>query len=203
MRYYDLAGSPNTRRVRIFMAEKDLEIPTTAIDLSKGENKAPEFLAKNSLGKLPVLELDDGSYLCESVAICRYLEELHPEPPLFGRDAKERGLVEMWNRRIEIEIMIPASSNFVHTHEMWKKTVRQVPDWAENCRNQVQARLDWLEKELNGKTYIATDDYTVADITAQCALLLSKATGGPRISDAHPNLSAWWALVTSRPTARA
>ena len=102
MKLYDLPPSPNARRVRIFVAEKGLEIPTIAVDMAKGENKAADYLAKNSLGKMPVLELDDGTCIAESGAICRYLEETHPEPALMGRTAVERAQVEMWNRRMEL-----------------------------------------------------------------------------------------------------
>lgn len=203
MRFYDLAGSPNTRRVRIFMAEKGLDIPVTVIDMMKGENATPDFLAKNSLGALPVLELDDGSHLSESVAICRYLEELYPTPPLFGTTPKDRALVEMWNRRIELEILYPVMYAFTHSHEMWKGRRAQIPEWAELSRDKVAGMLDWLEKEIAGRDYIAIDSYSIADITAQCCLLMAKAALGIRITDDHKNLSAWWERVTSRPTARA
>lgn len=203
MKFYDLAGSPNTRRVRIFMAEKGLDIPVTAVDMMKKENSSPEFLAKNSLGTLPVLELDDGSYLTESVAICRYLEELYPEPPLFGTSAKDKALVEMWNRRIELEFLYPAMYAFTHSHEMWKGRRTQIPEWAELSREKLTEMVDWLEGEIEGREYIANDSYTVADITAQCCLLMAKGALGVRIKDEHKNLTAWWARVTSRPTARA
>ena len=107
MKLYDLPASPNARRVRIFIAEKGLGIPTQPVDMTKGENQRPEFLTKNSLGKMPVLELDNCTCITESAAICRYLEEIHPEPLLLGRDALERAQVEMWNRRMEIEILMP------------------------------------------------------------------------------------------------
>ena len=203
MKLYDLAGSPNTRRGHIFLAEKGLEIPIVAVDMAKGENRTPEFLAKNSLGKLPVLELDDGACIAESVAICRYIEELHPEPPLFGRDMLERAKVEMWNRRMELEILVPAMQAFAHSHEMWRGSLRQLPDWAGACREQITARYTWLDHELADRTFIATADYTVADITAQCAVLLAKGACGIRVAADQPNLAAWWERVSARPTARA
>ena len=203
MKLYDLAGSPNTRRVRIFLAEKGLEIPTQLVDMAKGENRTPEFLAKNPLGKLPVLELDDGTHIAESVAICRYMEELHPEPALFGRDGRERAQVEMWNRRMELEILVPAIQVFVHSHEMWRESLEQLPDWAAACRAQVEARYTWLDRELAERTFIATADYTVADITAQCAVLLAKGACGIRVAVDQPNLAAWWERVSARATARA
>ena len=133
MKLYDLPASPNARRVRIFIAEKGLDIPTQAVDMTKGENQQADFLAKNSLGKMPVLELNDGTCITESAAICRYLEEIHPEPPLLGRDTLERTKVEMWNRRIEIEILMPLMQVFVHTHDMWKGIIKQFPEWGDVC----------------------------------------------------------------------
>jgi len=202
MKLYDLPPSPNARRVRIFIAEKGLEIPTVAVDMAKGENRTPEYLAKNSLGKMPVLELDDGTCIAESVAICRYLEELQPEPPLFGRDHLDRARVEMWNRRMEHELLLPMMAVFVHTHEFWKDLIEQNAAWGEACRDNVTAKLAWLDGELDGRDYIANDDYTVADITAQCAVLLGKAVG-VRVPESQTNLTAWWARVTARPSARA
>ena len=202
MKFYDLTGSPNTRRVRIFLAEKRVELDTVAIDISKGENKTPEYLAKNPLGMMPLLELDDGTFVAESIAICRYIDELHPEPPMFGRNALERAQVEMWNRRMELEILMPMMHVFSHTHEMWKGIRHQVAEWGEVNREKVMARLEWLDGELAGRPFVATDDYTVADITAQCGILLGKAVE-IRVPDGSANLNAWWDRVTSRPTARA
>ena len=204
MKFYDLAGSPNTRRVRIFMAEKNLDIPAVMVDMMKGENRTSKFLeTKNSLGLLPVLELDDGSCIAESVAICRYLELQHPEPPLFGRDAREQAQVEMWNRRMEHEILLPAMHTFVHSHKMWDGRMEQIPAWADACRGKIRECYDWLDKELAGRDFVATADYTVADITAQCAVLLAKGVCDVRIADEQVNLAAWWERVATRPTARA
>ena len=203
MKLYDLAASPNTRRVRIFMAEKGLDIPKVQVDLTKNENQSPEYLAKNSLGKMPMLELDDGTCITESATICRYLEELYPDPPLFGRDALERAKVDMWHRRMELEILIPVIAIFVHSNEMWKGRVPQVPEWAEINRENVKKRFVWLDQELEGREYIATEHYSIADITAQCGILMAKAAAGIRVVPEQDNLTAWWDRVTSRPTARA
>ena len=113
MKLYGLKNAPNPRRVKIFLAEKKISLPLEELDIETREHKAPAFLAKNSLGQLPVLELDDGTILCESVAICRYFEEMVPEPPLFGRSALERAQVEMWNRRMELELLLPVIDMFV------------------------------------------------------------------------------------------
>jgi glutathione S-transferase len=120
MKLYDLKTGLNTRRVRIFLAEKGLEIPRVEVDMAGGENRRPEYLAKNPMGTMPLLELDDGTLIAESVAICRYFEMLHPDPPLFGVGALGQAAVEMWNRRMEIELMRPLLDNFIHLSPFWK-----------------------------------------------------------------------------------
>ena len=202
MKLYDLKASPNARRVRIFIAEKGVEIPSEDIDLSTGYNKSPEYLGKNILGRMPLLELDDGTCISESHAICRYLEEEYPTPPLMGSTPVERAIVEMWNRRMELELLNPLISIFTHTHPMWKDLRTQVPDWATVCSSHATETLNWMETELEGREFLATNDYTIADITAQCAILMGKAVG-VRVPETHTNLTAWWGRVTSRPTARA
>lgn len=202
MKLYNLSPGMNPRRVRIFLAEKGIELPLVEVDMMKGENKTPEFLAINPMGTLPVLELDDGTILAESIAICRYFEELHPEPPMFGRTPLERAQVEMWNRRMEIELLAPISESFRHTADFWKGRVPQVPEYGAVCRDKAIQRMKWLDTELEGRDFIATNDYTVADITLQCALLLGKNTG-TKIPEELGNLTRWWQTVTARPTARA
>ena len=203
MKLYDLPPSPNARRVRIFIAEKGLDIPIEPIDMMAGENKSEEYLSKNPLGKMPVLELDDGTCLAESASICRYLEEMHPNPPLMGTDAQSRALVDMWHRRMEFELLNPMITIFVHTGEMWKDRVTQIPELAEINKSNVQTCMEWLNKELEGREFIVTDDYTVADITAQSAFVMGKAALGIRIPETLTNLNDWWQRVSSRPTARA
>ncbi len=203
MKYYDLPASPNARRVRIFIAEKGLDIPTTIIDMMKGENRTADYLVKNSLGKMPLLELDDGSYLAESAAICRYLEELHPEPNLFGNDAKERALIEMWHRRAELEFVLPMIGVFTNSHPMWEGRLHQVKEWGEVCRSNIEDKMVWLDKELAGHDYLAGDRYTVADIAGQCAFVMGKAALKLPIPEELENLNAWFVRVSSRPTARA
>ena len=203
MKLYDLPASPNARRVRIFLAEKGLEIPMVPVNMMTGENQTDDYLKKNSLGRMPLLELDDGSYISESMAICRYIEEMHPSPALMGSGALESATIEMWQRRMEFEFILPIISIFRHTAEMWKGRFVQIPEVAEQERIAVKARMEWLNKELDGKQFIAGGDYTVADITAQCAFVMAKAALGIRISEDLENLNGWWAKVTTRPTARA
>ena len=203
MKLYDLPPSPNARRVRIFIAEKGLEIPIVPVNMMTGENQSEDYLAKNSLGKMPLLELDDGTCIAESAAICRYLEEMNPNPPLMGRNPLERALVEMWHRRMELEFLIPMITIFLHTGEMWKDRVTQIPQVAETGILNVKERMEWLDRELDGKEFITGEDYTVADIAAQCAFVMGKAALGLRIAEDQLNLSAWFTRVSSRPTARA
>ena len=202
MKLYDLKAGLNPRRVRIFLAEKGVTIPTVEIDMMGGENKAEHFLAKNPMGTMPVLEFDDGSYLAESIAICRYFDELHPDPPLFGTDTLDRARVEMWNRRMELEIQRPIQDVFIHTSPIWKTRRQQVPEYGRVMQAQLLERMSWLNRVLATRPYIAGEAYTVADITAQCALLLGKHTGSP-IPEDMTHLSRWYDAVTRRPTARA
>jgi glutathione S-transferase len=203
MKLYGLKNAPNPRRVKIFLAEKKVTLPIEELDIETGQHKAPAFLAKNSLGQLPVLELDDGTTLCESIAICRYFEEMVPEPPLFGRSTLERAQVEMWNRRMELELLLPVIDVFVHTHPFWVGKREQMPAWGEERRKQLIERMRWLDGELEGREFIGIDRYNIADITAQVGLLTARGAMKIAIPEDHTNLSRWWASVTKRPTARA
>lgn len=202
MKLYDLGAGSNPRRVRIYLAEKGIEVPMHQIDMMKHENEAPDYLKVNPLGKMPALVLDDGTVLTESMAICRYFEELNPEPPMFGRDALEKAQVEMWNRRAELEVAIPTAQCFQNTHEFWKDRLEQIPAWGEACKVKVFDRLRLFDEHMAGREFLATNDYTVADISLQCGILLGKAVG-IRVPDDLKNLTAWWERVTARPTARA
>ena len=202
MKLYNLKAGMNPRRVRIFLAEKGVTLPMVEIDMTKGENATAEFLRMNPLGKLPVLELDDGTYVSESIAICRYIEELHPEPNLFGTSPIERAVIEMWNRRVELKLALPMSSQFEHLSPFFAGRVEQVAECGAFARSRALKALDWLDAELATRAYIAGDRYTIADITAQCAVLLGKNTGVP-LTAGWENLARWWAAVSSRPTARA
>ncbi len=203
LKLYDLPASPNARRVRIFLAEKGLEIPMVPVNMMTGENRTEDYLKKNSLGRMPLLELDDGTCISESMAICRYFEEAHPNPSLMGNGSLESATIEMWQRRMEFEFILPIISIFRHTADMWKDRFVQISEVAEQERIAVKARMEWLDKELSGKQFIAGGDYSVADITAQCAFVMAKAALGLRIPEELTNLSDWWARVSTRPTARA
>lgn len=202
MLLYDLKAGTNPRRVRIFLAEKGITVPKIEVDMMAGENRKPGYLAKNPLGRMPLLELDDGTLIAESIAICRYFETLHPEPPLFGKGAVEIAKVEMWNRRMELEILRPIADAFEHLSPFWAGKHEQCAEYGRMAQAVANGRMAWLDRELATRPYIAGDSYTVADITAQCAFVLGKNTGTPILPELA-NLHRWFGEVTSRPTARA
>lgn len=170
-----VAPGPNSYRVRIFMAEKGIELPLVHIDFAKREHKSKEFLKLNSLGQVPVLELDDGTVVTESTAICRLLEDLHPTPPLFGSDAKSKGLIEMWNRRIEQEVFGTIGNVVLHTNEFFKERVAQIPAFAEAQKRAIPGKWAWLDREMSdGRLYLAGDEFSMADISGMVTLWLSE-----------------------------
>ena len=171
MKLYDSKLAPNPRRVRIFLAEKGIAVPTEQVDIARQEHKTPEYAAINPLQRMPSLVLDDGTIITESIAICRYFEMLRPEPPLFGVGSKDAAIVEMWNRRAEINFLANVAAVFRHTHPAMKDLeVPQVPAWAEANRPRVTWFLEMLDRELATREFVAGDRYTVADITMQVAV---------------------------------
>jgi glutathione S-transferase len=184
------------------MAEKGISIERREVDAAGGANALPDFLRLNPLGKLPVLELDDGSAIAESLAICRYLEALHPQPPLMGQTPQVSAKIEMWTLRMDHELSQPIALAFVHSSDFYRGRVEQVPEVAGWARNRALQTMAWLDGELAERSHIAGDDYTLADIVAQCACVLGKAVG-LRIPPEMTNLSRWFAQVSARPTARA
>ena len=202
MKLYDSRTAPNPRRVRIFLAEKGISVPVEEVDIVSAQNRSAEFRAKNVMGTLPVLELDDGTTIAESVAICRYFEELQPEPPLMGTDAKDRALVEMWQRRMEYEVFLPITQVFRNGHAFFKGRIPQVPEYGEVCRKHAEQRLEWLDGVLADRPFIAGERYTIADITALCAIDFGRVSN-IRVTPEQPNLARWHAVVSSRPSAKA
>jgi glutathione S-transferase len=203
MKLIETARAPNPRRVRIFLAEKGIEIPTEQVDLGALEHKKPGFSDLNPMQRVPILVFDDGSTLCESVAICRYFEETQPEPPLMGRDARDKAFVEMWERRMEFEFLRKVMHVFRHTHpHMAELEVPQVAEWGEANRPRVEQMLEFLDGELAGRRFIAGDDYTIADITALVATDFLKPAKIER-PESLTNLARWYEEVSSRPSAKA
>src|SRR6202142_515162 len=203
MKLYDSGRAPNPRRTRIFLAEKGITVPTEQDDMMKGAHKTPEYTAINPLQRMPALVLDDGPVITESIAICRYFEALQPEPPLFGVGAKEIALVEMWNRRAEINFMANVAAVFRHLHPAMKDLeVPQVPAFAEANRPRVTWFLELLDRELAKREFIAGDHYSVADITALAAVDFMKPARLTMPDDVS-NVKGWHAAGSARPSARA
>jgi len=199
---HDLAAGMSPRRVRIFLAEKGISIERREVDAAGGTNSTPDFLRLNPLGKLPVLELDDGTAIAESLAICRYLEALNPDPPLMGRTPREVADIEMWTLRMDHELSQMIALAFIHSSDFYRGSIEQIPEVASWARGRALQTMAWLDGELAERRHIAGDGYTLADIVAQCAFVLGKAVG-LRIAPDMTNLSRWFTEVTARPTARA
>ena len=203
MKLYDGGRAPNPRRVRIFLSEKGISLPLEPVDLGSLQHKSAGYAAVNPLQRVPALVLDDGTVLTESIAICRYFEELQPEPPLFGEDALGKARIEMWNRRMELNFFSPVSQVFRHTHPAMKDMeVPQVPDWAEANRPRVADFLGLLDRELQSRRFAAGDSYSVADITGLVAVDLmkpAKLAVPPELT----NVQRWHAEISARPSAKA
>jgi len=202
MKIYDFTGAPNPRRVRVFLAEKGINVPYEQVNIAAGENRKPEFLKINPMGGLPVLELDDGTHIAESVAICRYFEETKPEPRLMGVDAKDKAVVEMWNRRMEFEVLWMTASAFRNTSDLFKGRIPQVKEYGEVCRSAAVKRLEWLDTVLADREFIAGPRYTIADITAMIGIDFGRLTG-IKVQENQKNLGRWHQAVSSRPSAKA
>jgi glutathione S-transferase len=200
--YHD-PRAPNPRRVRIFLAEKGVAYDTIEVSIAAAEHQKPEFRKKNPLALLPVLELADGKILRESMAICRYIEELYPEPNLFGADPWERAQIEQWNRHAELELLIPIAQVFRNTNTFWNGRIRQSAEFGDIMREVVGGRFDWLESELAQRPYLAGPRFTVADITALCAVDFGKVSNLRIQAETHPSLAAWHTRVSERPSTKA
>lgn len=203
MRLHDGGRAPNPRRVRFFLAEKGLAIALVPVDLLKGEHRSEAFRRLNPYEGIPVLELDDGTAIAESVAICRYVEELHPEPPLFGIGASERAMVEMWNRRAEFGLYTAVQAVFRHGHPGGAALEPvQAPQWAEINRPRVLQHLRLLEERLATAPFLAGERFSIADITAFIAVDFMRITR-IAIPPDHTHLLAWRDGVAARPGASA
>lgn len=201
MKLYTNQHAVNPRRVRMYLVEKGLEldIEQVEVDIAGRENVGDAYRSINPLGWVPVLELDDGTRIAESIAICRYFEALHPEPPLFGGpDSLAIARVEQWNRHAELELLLPATFAFRHLHDFWKGKIEQVESWGELAKRLAVDRFDWLDEALADRTWLAGDSFSVADITALCAVdfaRLSKVRIGER-----EHLGRWYAAMKERPS---
>lgn len=203
MKLYDGGRAPNPRRVRIFLAEKGISVPLVPVDLGALQQKSPGFTAVNPLQRVPALELDDGTVITESTAICRYFEMLQPEPRLFGRDNLEVALIEMWNRRMELHLLWPVTQVFRHLHPAMKEMeVPQVPAWGEANKPRVLDFLGFLDRELAGRGFIAGEGYSVADITGLVAVEFTKPAK-LAIPEELASLRRWHRDISARPSTHA
>ena len=203
MKLYDGGRAPNPRRVKVFLAEKGITVPVEQVDLGKLAHKSPGYAAINPLQRVPALELDDGTIISESIAICRYFERLHPEPPLFGTDAKDMAVVEMWERRIEFHLLGPISHIFRNSHPaMAAMEVPQVPAWADANKPRVMDFLGVLDRELGQHRYVAGDRFSVADITGMIAVDFMKPAK-LSVPEQLGNIKRWHEEVSARPSAKA
>jgi glutathione S-transferase len=201
MKLYDGGRAPNPRRARVFLAEKGITVPTEQIDLGGLQQKSAAFAAINPLQRVPALVLDDGTVITESIAICRYFECVQPEPPLFGVGAIEQALVEMWNRRAELHLLVPVSHAFRHLHPAMRELeVPQVAAWGEVNKPRVLEFLAILDRELAARPFIAGTRFSVADITAMIAVDFMKPAKLAVLPD-HRNVLRWHAEVAARPSA--
>ena len=192
--------SPNGMRVQVFLAEKGIEVPTINIDVMAGETHKPEYVARNSLAEVPVLELDDGQIITESLAICRYFEVLNPEPSLMGVNAAEQAHIEMWTRRMEQQIFGPVSRIGLHEMPYFESKLEQVPAYAASSRREFPKRLAWLDQEISdGRSFIAGDDFTIADITGMAAVMVCGFLD-IEIPAELQSVHRWVEAVTARPS---
>ena len=199
MKLYDYGTAPNPRKVRIFLAEKGVEYELVQVDMTKREHKSPEFLKMNPSGKVPVLEIDDGRYLSESIAICRYLEGVYPQPNLFGVDAFEMGHIEMRNRQMETELWSQIGVSWINGPVMAKMGIyKQIPEAKAASDANVKNYYERLDRELAVSDYIAGSRFTVADITLLTGVDFAAMMVGLKPDESLANLWRWHALVSSR-----
>jgi glutathione S-transferase len=203
VKLYDGGRAPNPRRTRIFLAEKGINIPIEPVDLGALEHMKAEFAQINPLRRLPALVLDDGTVLTESVAICRYFEALQPEPALFGRGPLESARVEMWNRRLELNLLFAVAHVFRHTHPAMKAMeVPQVPAWAEANKPRILEFLAVVNRQLEGRRFITGDAFTIADITGMVAVDFMKPAK-LSVPEELAQVRRWHAELSARPSAQA
>lgn len=203
MRLFDGGRAPNPRRVRIFLVEKGIDVPLVPVDMGALQHRSEELAARNPLQRLPVLELDDGSVITESIAICRYFEEIQPEPALFGHGAVGKAMVEMWQRRLELHLLFPVAQAFRHIHPAMREwEVPQIVEWGEANKAKAVAFLELVDRELGGRAFIAGDAFSVADITGLVALDFTKPAR-IAIPPEFANVQRWHHMLAARPSASA
>ncbi len=202
MKLYQTQTAPNPRRVRMFMAEKSIEAEMVELDLQKGDNLTPSIRAKNPLGKVPILELDDGTCISECAAIYTYLESQYPEPPLMGTTALEKAQIVMWEHQIELALMLQIGMCFQHTTGYFKDRMTPVPEYGKEAGKIALKYMKLLDRRLAETPFIAGNTFSAADITALCAIDFGRVVD-IRIADELANLKRWHSEVSNRPSAKA
>jgi glutathione S-transferase len=201
MKIIETRTAPNPRRVRMFLAEKGLEVPFEEVDLMAGDLRTPEFTRINPLQRVPVLILDDGTAIAETVAICRYFEEIQPEPALMGRSAREKALIEMWNRRVELGLFQSVAHVFRHLNpKMAHLEQPQVAAWGQANRPKVLENLAILDRQLADRPFVAGPGFSIADITAFVAVAFMKPARLD-LPGEFRNVARWFRQMAERPSA--
>ena len=196
MKLYE-SPSPNARRVHIFMAEKGIECERIAVDIRAAENLSAEYLAKNPGGRVPMLELEDGTFIGESVAICRYLESLQPESPLFGESGIQAAKVEMWQRRAELNFLLEVAGAFRNITGFFKDRETCVAEWGQVCAERAPKMLSMFDEQLSQTAYLAGDAFSIADITLAVALDFARMVKVVALPEL-PNIERWYGQVSAR-----
>lgn len=202
MKIYDFVGAPNPKKLRVYLAEKGLKVPFEPVNIMSGDNRKPEFLKKNPMGGLPVLELDDGSHLSESLAIIEYLEELHPNPPMIGTTPRERARVREIERIADLSILSAIGTIFQNTHPFMAGRIKQSADAAENARTQMAGTLKVVDEKIGKHRFVAGERPTIADCTLLAALDFAEFAG-VAVDPAFANVARWHADFKKRPSAAA
>jgi glutathione S-transferase len=202
MKIYETHTAPSPRRVRIFLAEKNIAMEYVQVDIAKGENLSAAMRAKNPMAKIPILELDDGTCISETISICRYFEELQPEPPLFGRTALEKAQVDMWQRFTELHLFMPVGMCFQHTTGYFKDRMTPIKEYGVEAGKQAHSFLNVLDERLALSPYIAGEHFSIADITALCAIDFGRVVK-IKMTDQQVNLNRWYAMINERDSAKA
>ena len=202
MKIYDTKTAPSPRRVRIFLAEKNIPMEYVQVDLQQGENISPAMRNKNPMGKIPVLELDDGTCISEGAAICLYFEELYPEVNLLGRTPLEKATIDMWHRQVDLYFFGQVGMCFQHSTGYFKDRMTPVKEYGAVAGKNALNFLDVLEKRLGESEFVAGDRFTIADITTMCTVDFARVVE-IKLTDKHPNIQRWYQVVSSRPSAKA
>jgi glutathione S-transferase len=202
MKIFETRTAPSPRRVRVFLSEKNIPMDYVQLDIEKGENLSPQFKAKNPVGKVPILQLDDGICISEAASICRYFEEIQPEPSLMGTNALEKAQIDMWQRQVEMYLFMQVGMCFQHTTGYFKDRMTPIKEYGVVAGKNALDFLKILDHRLSESEFIAGETFSIADITALCAIDFARVVK-LKIAEEQQNLQHWYQSVSSRPSAKA